>query len=313
MVEFEVLEPATVNFPDEVGQLLILNRAPVSLNVINEENRGNMEVEHMMMIDTLVCNNTFRGLLKVLEQSPINRFHVPFWLSERRSDTTALRDLILTKREVAALCNEYGTDAIISLEYYSFGIDVRYDFYSGSLEGIVQSQYYPVSNKLIWNIYLPGKPKPFNTYITVDTLYFSQIVDGELQDIPDQKEMIAELFYRSGMKYGAYLVPVWNKTSRLLYKGKGDSLRLASKLTDQGNWDRAYEIWEGLAASEDSAMACKALNNMAIYYELEDNLDSANLLLDRALSYDTLEVVRFYKEDLDIRILNREEVLRQLR
>ena len=128
VVEFEVLEPATVNFPDDVGQLMILNRAPISLDVINEANRGNMEVEQIVMVDTLVCNSTFRGFLKVLQQSPINRYHVPFWLSERRSDTASLQDLILTKREVAALCDEYGADAIISLELYTFGIDVKYEY-----------------------------------------------------------------------------------------------------------------------------------------------------------------------------------------
>jgi hypothetical protein len=99
----------------------------------------------------------------------------------------------------------------------------------------------------------------------------------------------------------------------MLYRGKGDSLRLASKLTSQGEWDRAYEIWERLVASEDSTMASKALNNMAIYYELEDNLDTSSLLLDMALEYDTLEVVRSYKEDLDTRILNRDEIFRQVR
>ena len=90
-------------------------------------------------------------------------------------------------------------------------------------------------------------------------------------------------------------------------------MRLASELTSQGEWDRAYEIWERLTDSGDSTMASKALNNMAIYYELEDNLDSASMLLDIALEYDTLEVVRFYKEELDIRILNRDEVLMQVR
>ena len=90
-------------------------------------------------------------------------------------------------------------------------------------------------------------------------------------------------------------------------------MRLASKLTSQGEWDRAYKIWEGLTASDDSTVASKALNNMAIYYELEDNLDSASMLLNMALEYDTLEVVRFYKEELDIRILNRDEVLMQVR
>jgi hypothetical protein len=56
----------------------------------------------------------------------------------------------------------------------------------------------------------------------------------------------------------------------------------------------------------------RAYHNMAIYYELEDKLDSANLLAGLAVTYDTLEVIRNYKEELETRVLNREEILQQI-
>ena len=115
------------------------------------------------------------------------------------------------------------------------------------------------------------------------------------------------------MKYGRYLVPIWTQASRILYTGKGDSLKLASAYTSRGEWDQAYAIWKDLTESGDSTVASKAFNNMAIFYELEDNLDSASLLLDRALELDTLEVVRLYREELDTRILNRIDVVQQVR
>ena len=311
-VDFEVLEPATVSFPAHVGQLIIMNRAPVSLYVFEEEDRQGIKQEHLVMIDTAISKNTFRGLLSVLQQSPIERFHTPFWISDRRSDTTSLQDLILTKREVADLCNQYGADAIICLELYTMDIDQHNVHYSEA-PSIVQTHYYEISNKLHWNIYLPERPKPFDSYTTVDTIFYTDIQDGLTQSIPSTLEMIQESYYKSGMKYGRYLVPVWIKTSRMLYKGKGDSLKKASKHTSRGEWDQAYEIWEGLTTSADSAIVSKAYNNMAIYHELEDNLDSAGHLLNLALEYDTLEVVRYYKEELDTRIMNRYEVLKQVR
>ncbi|MEN8228619.1 MAG: DUF6340 family protein [Bacteroidota bacterium] len=312
VVEFEVLEPATVSFPNHVGQLLILNRAPVSLNVIGEENRNDLSKEQLVMVDTTVTNSTFRGLLKVLQQSPIDRFHTPMWLSERRADTSSLDDLVLTKREVNTLSDRYGADAVISLELYTVKLDEHQDFYSNAPE-IPRTGYYLVSNKMQWNIYLPDSPRAFDTYTTVDTLYFPYLLDGQTQPTPNGLNMIQELFYESGMKYGRYLVPIWTHASRVLYKGKGDSLKRASKYTSQGEWDQAHVIWKDLTESDDSTVASKAYHNLAIYYELEDNLDSASLLLDRALMLDTLEVVRLYREELDIRILNRNEVLQQVR
>ena len=271
-----------------------------------------MDLKQMLIVDTTIINSTFRGLQKVFRQSPAPRFHFPVWLSQRRSDTTSLQDLILTKREVSTLCEKYHTDAIISLELYTIHLDEEIEYYSDAADQ-VSSQYHPVSNKLQWNIYLLGHPKPFDTYTMSDTIYFSKIVDGVLQPLPRALDMIAELCYGSGMKYGEYLVPVWTQSSRVLYKGKGDSLKQASKLTEQGDWDHAFKIWEGLTLSDDSTMVSKAFHNMALYYELEDNLDSASLLINMALENDTLEMIRLYKEELDTRILNRNELLNQVR
>ena len=312
VVEFEVLEPANVSLPEDVGQLMILNRSPFTLNTIHEDNRGDMDLEKMVIVDTTIINNIFRGLLEVLRQSPIRRFHFQVYLSQRRGDTTSLQDLILTKREVTTLCEKYISDAIISLELYTIHLDVEKEYYPDA-EDILLSRYYPVSSKLQWNIYLPGHPKPFDSYTMMDTIFFSEIVDGVVQPLPSAMEMITELCYGSGMRYGAYLVPVWTQSSRVLYKGKGDSLKQASKLTAQGDWDHAYKIWKGLTTSDDSTMVSKAFHNMALYYELEDNLDSASLLINMAVEHDTLEMVRLYKEELDTRILNRNELFNQVR
>ena len=57
----------------------------------------------------------------------------------------------------------------------------------------------------------------------------------------------------------------------------------------------------------------RAYHNMAIYYELEDKLDSANLLAGMAVTYDTLEIIRNYKEELETRVLNRKQILEQIK
>ncbi|MEN8229694.1 MAG: DUF6340 family protein [Bacteroidota bacterium] len=311
VVEFEVLEPATVSFPDHVSQLVILNRAPFTLDAFQEEDRAEMEPEHLVMLDTLISNNTLRGLRSVLGESPIERFHTPFWLSERRTDTSSLDELILTKREVETICSKYGGDAIISLESYTLNIDEHHDYYKNA-PGIIQNHYYEISNSITWNIHLRNSPRPFDTYSMVDTLFYSDILDGEFMTWTPPSTMIAELYYHSGSRYGRYLVPVWNHASRTLFKGKGDSLKLASKHTDRGEWEQAFDIWKALAGSSDSITSSKAYNNMAVYYELEDRLDSASYMLDRALESDSLELVKNYREELDIRLLNQKEVIEQV-
>ncbi|MCK4750443.1 MAG: tetratricopeptide repeat protein [Bacteroidales bacterium] len=311
VVDFEVLEPATVSFPDGDGHLLVLMRAPISMDAFSEENRTNLDNKQLVILDTLIINSICRGLQEVLEQSPIKRFHTPLWMSERRLDTAYLEDLILTRREVDSWCNIWGGDVLISLEFYSLDLDDSTIYYSDApME--VQTHYYEVSNKVHWNIYLPGSPRPFDRYTTVDTLFYPTIQNGQFQLAPSYTFMIRDAFFTSGKKYGRYLVPVWSEASRILYKGKGDSLKLASKHTGKGEWDEAFNIWKALLVSEDSTIVAKSLNNMAIFYELEDNLDSASLLVNRALEYDTLEIVRLYRDELDTRIQNRKDVIKQV-
>ncbi|RLD87604.1 MAG: hypothetical protein DRJ29_17965 [Bacteroidetes bacterium] len=56
----------------------------------------------------------------------------------------------------------------------------------------------------------------------------------------------------------------------------------------------------------------KAYHNLAVYYELEDNLDSASIMLDLSLEHDTLDVDTVYREELDVRILNRKDIMKQV-
>jgi hypothetical protein len=313
VVEFEVLEPATVNFPDQVYQLLFLNRAPLTPVVWDEANQEVLDARQLVILDTLINNNLNRGTLEVLRNSPITRFYMPIWLNERRTDTLALEDKILTRREVDNICDTIGGHAIISLEYYYAGLKQHFDYYKDAPDEI-QNHYYEVYNKIKWNIHLPGSPVPFDSYVTADTLFYPVIENGIFVETGlTGLEMVRDLFFESGFNYGRYLVPVWNHASRSLYRGKGDSLKLAVKYTDNGDWESAFSIWEGLTSSADSTLVAKAYHNLAIYYELEDQLDSASILVDMALGFDSLEAVQYYREELDVRLLNRKEIEKQVK
>jgi hypothetical protein len=312
VVEFEILEPATVEFPDHVKQLIFLNRAPISYDIWAEQNQLGMDPRQLILLDTLIINNLFRGVLDVMRSSPADKFHMPVWLTDRRLDTAGMDDLILTRHEVDNICDTMKADAIISLEFYFVGFDQHFDYFKDAPDEVM-NHYYEVSDSLRWNIHLPGMPRPFDSYTIVDTLFFPAIIGGEIVPFSPGVDMLRQLFYDSGYKYGKYLVPVWNQASRFLYRGRNESLKRAIAHTDEGDWDRAYSIWKVMIAQEDSTLAAKAYHNLAVYYELEDKLDSASIMLDLALAHDSLAMDTVYREELDIRILNRTNILRQVR
>jgi len=316
VVEFEVLEPATINFPPDVQRLILLDRAPVTLDAFDPKDRAGMTREHLEIIDTIISNALMEGIKEILGDFPYKQFSDPIMLKELRTDTAGLKDLILTKREVADMCAEYDGDAVISLEYYSLDLNEHRENYPGYSDDTfyetLYAHYYIISNETRWIIYLPGSPAPFDTYRMKDTLYFTDYIEGEFKPIPDVPGMIRETFKYSGEKYGRYLVPVWSRASRILFRGRDAALKEAGKYTDQGAWDEAFAIWKGLTGSEDSSLVSKAYHNMAVYYELEDKLDSADLLAGMAVRFDTLEIFQNYKEELDTRIENKREIQKQL-
>lgn len=311
VVEFEVLEPATVSLPEEVDRIIVLNRAPLTLQSFDKEDVDGLEHEHLVVLDTLIVRSIQRGLLNVFRESPVNRFQNPIWVDARRQDTARLKDLQLTRREVDDICHKNGGDAILSMEYYTMGYEEHGQSLSDSY--FMATKYYEVSSEISWVIYLPGSPRPFDAYKMVDTLYFTEVLDGEYIRHFSATELLTETFYKSGRKYGRYLVPVWNQTTRNIYKGKGEALRKASKMTSKGDWDSAYEMWDELSQKEDRTSAAKALYNMAIFHELEDQLQEASRLANEAFRKDTIELIRSYKEEIDTRLMNQKELNKQVR
>jgi hypothetical protein len=67
-----------------------------------------------------------------------------------------------------------------------------------------------------------------------------------------------------------------------------------------------------LTRSADSTVAAKAYHNLAVYYELEDQLDSSSLFIDRALELDTLELIQQFRQEMDTRLQNRKIIESQI-
>ena len=101
-------------------------------------------------------------------------------------------------------------------------------------------------------------------------------------------------------------------TNRNIFSGGNPHLRSGSRDTRRGDWNMAFNEWTDLSVSGDSTEKAKALYNMAIYYELEDNLDSASYLINQAASYDTLNLVKRYQEEIDERLKKQTTIVRQI-
>ncbi len=116
-----------------------------------------------------------------------------------------------------------------------------------------------------------------------------------------------------GYSFGIRNVPVWNEISRIVYLGYEKELRLAAKHTNKGEWEKAKILWEQNLSSEDKKLAAKCAYNLAVYYELEDDIDTALQYAIQANEIWSRPVIVFYIQELEIRLQNKGDLARQMR
>lgn len=304
LVEFEVLEPAMKNMPDGVKQVLILNRLPTSSYFLDSTSRSGLNQKQLVVLDTLIGKSIFEGMNSVLRISPIQSYWWPIWSDNRQSELHSSGDMKLTKREVADHCNVNYTDAIISLEFCF--VDIKFEGYIYPAT-IPVTKSYLVAFTSSWVIYHPGYPKPVHEYHIKDTLYY----ETKLKAV-QYTEMIRDASFRSGVKAGAVVSPVWIKSQRNVFSAGNHKLSKAAWYTEQGDWEEALDIWKEVSEHGSRRAAARALNNMAVYFELEDNLDSASYYIDMALASDSLELIKSYQRTIESRRLKKLRIFEQL-
>jgi len=90
-------------------------------------------------------------------------------------------------------------------------------------------------------------------------------------------------------------------------------LRKAGKKALSGNWDGAAEDWEKLIDSDyKTKIRAKAYNNLAVYYEISDELSKALEYANKSYSLRLEKYILEYINILLLRELNNEMLLRQL-
>jgi hypothetical protein len=280
-----------------------MNRLPPTHNFVDSTVLPKLSKPQLSSLDTLISHNVLRGLNHKLRQSPIWTFGFPIWYTERQSDLLASSNDKLTKREVNDLCRAHGTDAVVSLEScLLLASPDGYTYFQDKLTPILRARL-----NTGWTIYLPGNPRPYFEYHTTDTLYYALRGTDRLVS-----EMIRKVSYQSGSKFGRVLTPVWAKEERNLYARGSRDLRKGSQYTAEGDWEKAYDRWLVQSASKRDKNRAKALYNLAVYYELEDNLDSAWHCITKSVSSDSLDLIVSYKKELDTRLKNKQTIGNQV-
>ena len=180
---------------------------------------------------------------------------------------------VFTQAEVNALCHEMDVEMIYSIDYACLTFNPAARFIARPLNAYLCSRIYTPDN---------------------DSIRGTSILDKETLDywINDTKEIaylapqIPHLLAQNAIS--PYL-PSWKERERIFYYDRlCYELREAKVYVYENNWEAAHQHWQRLLdGAKLQTHRFMAAYNLALYYEMTDDIDAALHMLDTAKALST--------------------------
>lgn len=296
-ISFDQLQAADVSFPDAVKKVAVINNMPVlatkeSRETVSAELEGDGKVAAEALARNIADVNYFDQV--VICDSIF-----------RANDEVPRVNVILTKEEIGQLTEDLDVDMVFSFDR----IHIQ------TKPGILFFPDFPVPIDAvdavispIVRVYIPNRDKPLFIVAKQDTISWE--IDPTLSD---------EKIIKEASEYAAsipvdHLLPHWKEVTRFYYDGGNVEMRDAGVCLRENNWEGAYELWKTVYDQKKGQQKMKAAFNMALYYEIKDDLEKAKEWIENARklikpgSKDE-QLILFYSFELD----NRRDKLSRLR
>ncbi len=173
---------------------------------------------------------------------------------------------------VKKLTSSSHTNLLISLETFSY----FFSKYSGNVE-IPKSE--EVITAAVWAVYDPYAQKVIERKIMIDTIFWNNYnEDGKkVKDskLPPRKVALKIAAQLVGENYSKRFFASWQTVNRVYSVPPPADFSIAAAYVDKGDWENAIAIWERYAPDKNGRMAIHARYNLALAYEMKDDIDTA--------------------------------------
>ncbi len=262
-LSFEQLQAGEVSFPEGVRKVAIINNMPV-MNANEEEAVSEWEGDGKIATEVLAENianvNYFD---EVIICDSVFRAH----------DEEPLANVIPDNDEIQRLAADLGVDLIFSFDRVHIRARRRTLFLPGLSVPVdaVEAVFYPVVRA-----YVPNHNKPLFVFTRPDSIAW-ELVPG----------MSRQILTREISEYAAsvpveHLLPHWREVTRMYYDGGTVEMRDAGVCLRENDWEGAYELWKTTYDKKKARQKMKAAFNLALYYEMKDDLASAKEWIEKA-------------------------------
>lgn len=207
----------------------------------------------------------------------------------------------LTKEEIYQLTNKLDVDFLISIEDLIIkSTHKTIDFGQRiGIQGVVTATVYPTIK-----IYSPHRENAITTLTCKDSIHWDQLTHyggNPLEYLIEDSMMIKEASDFAGTLPVKKLLPSWKKSSRSIFTHGSSNMHDAYYFTTCNQWEKAISLWEQEYNNENEKKKMRAAYNLAIGFEIQDNIPIAISWAEKALAL----AVKIDKKTInrDIRII----------
>jgi hypothetical protein len=235
-----------------------------------------------------ICLNEFARHLKTntkIEKTEIIRLNT--FKPHRGSNIPAL-----SKDFIQKIAEPSGADVLIMLDTWSS----FFSEYPGSAEQVKSNE---VISAAVWSVYNLKTNKLIERKSMIDTLFWNGYnSEGEFdrnQKLPDRKSALQIAAKLAGETYAKRFHASWRTVNRSYSIPPLPDFALAAEYLENQKPAEAIELWKKYVNGRNRKLAIIACYNVALGYELTDDLDSAIEYLNIAMK---LAVKNNSKEDI---------------
>lgn len=305
----EVFKPGEVSVPSNVKNIALIYRnfkyTPDSLQHFYKDNnqlrRAKGDPENL---DSILVNYCLHELASNIKSKNIyNQIHIfPEVFKPHTGEKLPALNFDLVKK----LSASSNTDLIVSLETFSY-------FYSEYDADYNIPKSREVITAAVWAVYDPLSEKIIERKQMIDTVYWNAYDEnGNYQKnskLPPRLTALKIASQLAGENYSKRFFASWETVKRMYSIPPLPDFEAAEKYLQKNDWDNAIILWKRYADDKNGKMAINARYNLALAYEMKDDLDSAWKWLTSALqiateyhSTENLKMILLYQKVLATRI-----------
>ncbi len=267
-VSIEYLKPSSISFPPQLKTVGVVNNTPQGDKTEEIHTKGENLLSGVFDGEGKLATEEFAR--NIVDGNYFDK--VIICDSALRAKDYIPRETKLAKDEVKELAGQLGVDVIFSLEKLKLYLERGLVYYDGLPQGAIDATV-----RTMIRVYLPGRDKPLATVSDTDSIYW---VTGTWNI---DKKIIEE-----GSSFAAtlpvkHLLPTWKTVPRYYYASGAVEMRDAAVCIRENAWEEALKLWEAVYARKNENMKMRAAYNIALYYEVKDNLPEAKEWLSKAM------------------------------